>query len=235
MAKKTKRRRAKDMGKKGQIKRTAGRKSAGARAKARRRATPPKTITVASVNQNRRTIDLKGLLLLEEAEKYVYEVGGDSGLKIFKYLVEKGVVEESHMARELGVEKLNTIRKELYKLFSRGLVAYVRKKRGKKAWYTYYWFANPDILIAALKQEYQDEIEQIKKAIDLNKVEEYYICPVCNRVYDAKTALENDFKCSNCGNILTHIDTEKVLESKQERIRELEKKIAYLNTFIKKK
>ncbi len=193
-----------------------------------------RAISIASVNQNKKMINSKKLLSLKEAEKYVYEAGGENGLKIFKYLIEKDVVEESQLARKLGVEKINTIRKDLYKLFSKGLVSYIRKKRGKKAWYTYYWFANSDILISALKQEYQDEIEQIKKAVDLNKVEEYYTCPVCNRVYDARTALENDFKCSNCGNILTHIDTEKVLETKLERIKELEKKITFLDSFVRK-
>lgn len=222
-------------GRKKPAKRVPRKGSMKAKRRAWRQAAPPKTITVASVNQNKKTINLKKLLSLEEAGKYIYEVGGESGLGIFRYLVEKGVVEEGYLARKLGVEKINSIRKDLYKLFSKGLVAYVRKKRGKKAWYTYYWFANPDLLISVLRQEYQDEIEQIKKVIDLNKVEEYYICPVCNRVYDARTALENSFKCSNCGNILTHIDTEKVLESKQERIRELEKRIDYLNTFIKRK
>ncbi|MBE5728096.1 hypothetical protein IHE50_01620 [Candidatus Parvarchaeota archaeon] len=225
------------MAKKQKIKKKPVKKHLKKTAKAKKvkiRNAKSKTISVASVNQNKRTIDSKRLLSLEEAEKYIYEAGGENGLKIFKYLIEKDVVEEGQLARKLGVEKINTIRKDLYKLFSKGLVAYIRKKRGKKAWYTYYWFANPDILILALKQEYQDEIDQIKKAVDLNKVEEYYICPICNRVYDAKTALENDFKCSNCGNILTHIDTEKVLETKLERIRELEKKIAFLDKFVHK-
>ncbi|MDP8012559.1 MAG: hypothetical protein RAK22_00455 [Nanoarchaeota archaeon] len=203
----------------------------------KKKSKPSKKPVKKNINKAQRkskvVVDTKKLLSLEDAVKYISDFVGEKGLEIFEYLVKHGATEENKLASKLGFDRTNNIRKFLYLMYSRALVSYVRSKRGRKAWYTYTWHANPDQLIFLLKQMYQNDIDQIKKSIELDKVEDYYICNYCNRLYDVATALQNDFKCVNCGRVLEHVDTKEVLQSRQQRIDELKKRIAYLDSLIK--
>jgi transcription initiation factor TFIIE subunit alpha len=180
-------------------------------------------------------VNIKKLLSLEEAIKYVTDLAGEKGLEIFKYLIIHGPIEENLLARKLNFEKANAIRKFLYRLYNKNLVSYVKKKRGYKAWYTYYWSANPERLVFLIQKEYEDEINQAKKAIDLNKVSDFYLCETCNRRYDMKEALENDFRCVNCNSVLVHMDAAEVVGEKRNRIDFLNEKIKKLSQVIKAK
>ncbi len=180
-------------------------------------------------------VNINKLLSLEEAVKYVTDLGGDRGLEIFKYLIHKGPMEENLLARRLRFNKANAIRKFLYKLYNKGLVSYVRKKRGVKAWYTYYWRSNPERLIFLLQKEYEDEIAQAEKSIALNKSGDFYLCNNCNRQYSLTKALENDYICINCNNTLVHLEVSEITGEKQSRIAFLNKKIEKLQELIKTK
>lgn len=178
-------------------------------------------------------INVAKLLVLEEAIKYVVDLSGEKGLEIFKYLIAKGPMEENLLARKLKFEKANAIRKFLYRLYNKNLVAYTKKKKGAKAWYTYYWKANPERLIFLIRKEYEDEIKQAKKAIDLNKANDFYICENCNRQYDLNKALENDFRCANCNGPLVHMEVAQVVGEKENRISFLNEKISKLSELVK--
>ncbi|MCL5101335.1 MAG: hypothetical protein M1348_01855 [Candidatus Parvarchaeota archaeon] len=180
-------------------------------------------------------VNVKKLLALEEATKYIIDLSGDKGLEIFTYLIDKGPMEENLLARKLKFEKANAIRKFLYRLYNKNLVSYTKKKRGAKAWYTYYWRANPERLLFLIQKEYEDEITQAKKSIDLNKANDFYVCENCNRRYELNKALENDFRCSNCNGVLMHIETSEIVSDKQNRIDFLNGKIKKLLELIKVK
>lgn len=178
-------------------------------------------------------VNVKKLLMTEEAVKYVIDLSGEKGLEIFKYLIARGPIEENTLARKLKFEKANAIRKFLYRLYSKNLVSYTKKKKGAKAWYTYYWRANPERLVFLIKKEYEDEIKQAKKAIDLNKANDFYVCESCNRRYDLNKALENDFRCANCNGPLTHIETSQIMGEKENRIDVLNEKIKKISELVR--
>ncbi len=197
-----------------------------------------KKSTVAAVKKQspiKVIVNVKKLLALDEAVKYVIDLSGEKGLEIFKYLIYHGPMEENLLAKQLKFNKANAIRKFLYKLYNKSLVSYVRKKRGVKAWYTYYWRANPDRLIFLLQKEYEDEIAQAKKSIDLNKSADFYVCNNCNRQYSLTKALENDFRCVNCNGVLSHLEASTLVGEKESRISFLNRKIEGLQSLIKTK
>ena len=177
-------------------------------------------------------INVKKLLAVDEAIKYVVDLSGEKGLEVFEYLIDHGQLEENALAKRLKFEKANAIRKFLYKLYNKNLVSYSKKKSGSKAWYTYFWKANPERLVFLLQKEYEDEIQQAKKAIELNKANDFYVCDTCNRRYELNRALENDFKCANCGSVLTHIEQTLVLGDKENRISFLKNKIEKLKELV---
>ncbi len=184
---------------------------------------PPPQKTMVNINK---------LLSMEEAIKYVVDLSGEKGLDVFKYLIYHGPMEENLLAKKLRFDKANAIRKFLYKLYSKNLVSYTKKKKGAKAWYTYYWKADPERLVFLLKKEYEDEIKQAKKSIDLNKATDFYICNTCNRRYGLMEALENSFRCSNCNDVLSHLDTSQVVGDKESRIAFLNSKIKHVSELV---
>lgn len=178
-------------------------------------------------------IDTNKLLKLEEARKYVIDVAGEKGLEVFEFLISKGEMEENLLAKKLKFEKANAIRKFLYRLYNKNLVSYRKVRRNNKAWYTYFWSANPEKLIFIIREMYEDEIKQTKKSMELNKAEDFYVCDICNRRYDVNEALQNDFRCRNDGGVLTHVEAGKILEDKQGRIDFLNKKLRALDQIVK--
>jgi len=178
-------------------------------------------------------IDTNKLLKLEEARKYVIDVAGEKGLEVFEFLISKGEMEENMLAKKLKFEKANAIRKFLYRLYNKNLVSYRKVRKNNKAWYTYFWKANPEKLVFIIKEMDEEEIKQTKKSIELNKAEDFYVCDICNRRYDVNEALQNDFRCKNDGGVLTHIESGKILEDKQSRIDFLNKKLHALDQLVK--
>ncbi len=178
-------------------------------------------------------IDTNKLLRLEEARKYVIDVAGEKGLEVFEFLISKGEMEENLLAKKLKFEKANAIRKFLYRLYNKNLVSYRKVRKNNKAWYTYYWNANPEKLVFIIREIYEDEIKQTKKSMELNKAEDFYVCDICNRRYDVNEALQNDFRCRNDGGVLTHIESEKILGDKQSRIDFISRKLEGLKQLIK--
>ena len=105
-------------------------------------------------------ININKLLSLEEAIKYVVDLSGEKGLEVFKYLIARGPMEENALAKKLKFEKANAIRKFLYKLYTKNLVSYTKKKKGAKAWYTYYWKASPE-----RRKEYKENRKEYYKCV----------------------------------------------------------------------
>ncbi len=180
-------------------------------------------------------VNMKKLLSIEEAIKYLLDLSGDKGIEVFKYLITHGQTEENALAKKMKFNRANAIRKYLYKLYNKNLVSYIKVRRGAKAWYTYYWKANPERLVFLLKGIYSDEIKQAEKSIELNKTADFYVCETCNRRYSLNEALENDFKCANCGGVLQHLENSEFIEDKQKRIKFLQKKIENLEKLVKEK
>lgn len=197
------------------------------------RASKNKTVQPKIQKPQKIIVNVNKLLALDEAIKYVIDLSGEKGLEIFKYLIAHGPMEENLLARKLKFEKANAIRKFLYKLYNKNLVSYTKKKKGAKAWYTYYWKASPERLLFLIRKEYEDEIAQARKSIDLNKANDFYVCENCNRQYELNKALENDFRCSNCNGVLVHTEISEIVGDKQNRIEFLNGKIKKLLELVK--
>ncbi|MEM0143553.1 MAG: hypothetical protein QXL94_06340 [Candidatus Parvarchaeum sp.] len=201
--------------------------------KVKTKGTVKKTKKAPVKKEKKIVIDTNRLLKLEEARKYVIDVAGEKGLEVFEFLISTGEMEENLLAKRLNFEKANAIRKFLYRLYNKNLVSYRKVRKNNKAWYTYFWSSNPEKLLFIIREMYEDEIKQTKKAMELNKAEDFYVCDICNRRYDVNEALQNDFRCKNDGGVLTHIESDKILEDKQSRIDFLNKKLAALKQLVK--
>jgi len=140
----------------------------------------------------------------------------DVTLKILNMLERKENISENIVAQKLKL-KINGARKLLYKLSSLGLVTYTKQKDpDKKWWYLYYWSLDKDKLKDIYLQYKKAQL--VKKEQLLQEERKYtFECEHCGKKYVYEDALENDFSCPDCGNILVEVKpTETILRLESE-------------------
>ncbi len=156
----------------------------------------------------------------------VSEAVGDDALDIIFYLKGKKDISEFKIADDTKIE-IHGVRNILYRLHSKHLVTYRRKKDRIKGWYISYWTFNPKRvleLIVTLKknrlQKYKERLEKEEK----NKGN-FFLCPqACVRM-DFFNATEHDFKCPECGSLLNQQDNNKTIDSLKKNVEKLEKEL----------
>ncbi len=160
----------------------------------------------------------------EVLERTVAELVGEDVIPIMRYLKNKKNISEFKIAEDLKYE-VNTTRNMLYRMYSYNIVTYHRKKDRIKGWYISYWTLNPgriEQLVGELKRK---KISQLKEKLKNEEESQnmFYLCPsLCIRV-DFDQATNFEFKCPECGKILSQQDNSKTIENLKKRIKELEK------------
>lgn len=154
----------------------------------------------------------------------VKELVGDHALQIINFLQDKEKISEFIIAEELGME-INETRNILYKLLEHNIVTFLRKKDRIKGWYICYWDCNPG-MVPYLQHKILVE-KQAKMQERLNQEEEgqYFICKnTCSRM-TFELAVEQNFKCTECGQIMQEQDNTRTKEFLRERISDLDAQI----------
>lgn len=124
--------------------------------------------------------------------------------KIIKILEKQKLVSENRIAKRLKL-KINSARKLLYRLQSRGLITYVKKRDEKKKWwYLYFWFLDMNRITELYVLHLKKKI--LRKKIALSAESEFvFECNICSQKYSYEDALETEFACPQCGELLTEI------------------------------
>ena len=118
----------------------------------------------------------------------------------------------------------NIIRNLLYRLNSDNLATYIRKKDRQKGWYISYWTLNTKRFHEVSEKLSVVRLEKLKEK--LNREQEYreglYICPnLCTRM-NFEHAMEQNYKCPECGRILNPQDNSRTIEHLKTMIAEME-------------
>jgi transcription initiation factor TFIIE subunit alpha len=160
----------------------------------------------------------------EDTRSVVTELVGAHALAIIDFLQDKEKTSEFIVAEALDLE-INETRNILYKLLEHNIVTFLRKKDKIKGWYICYWDFNPH-MIPHLKHKLL--VAKRDKLLDRLKAEDsgqYYICKhACSRM-TFESAIEQNFKCNECGQIMQEQDNSRTKEFLRERIAELEKQV----------
>ena len=154
-------------------------------------------------------------------EDLLKEVAGPDTVPLVRYIKEKINVSEFKIAEKLNIN-VNQVRNMLYRLNQYNLVSSIRKKDKKKGWYIYYWtfhINEAKSLILMLKKK---KIEQLKKRLEEESMVHYFVCPNGCITLRFEDAMEQNFKCPECGKLLKEDDNKKTLENIRKRIVQLE-------------
>jgi transcription initiation factor TFIIE subunit alpha len=161
-------------------------------------------------------------LTQEKIDGLTSNMAGEDAVPIARLLVEKGEnVSEFLIAEHLQMG-INHVRNALYRLQESNLVTFLRKKDKKKGWYIYYWTFNSVQAKVLITKLYGERVENLQKRLK-NENADFLTCRrKCLRI-SFDNALENDFKCSECGGVLKQIDNKKQIAAIRKELEELTK------------
>jgi len=164
-------------------------------------------------------------LTKETAEELVKEVAGEDTVKLVGLLKDQENVSEFKIAEKLRLT-VNTVRNMLYRLQAHNLVTSTRKKDKKKGWYIYYWTFNTPQARSLVRVVKTKKLDQLKDRLRTETQESFYVCPEkCTR-FNQVHAMDYDFKCPECGNVLQEENNIDFIEKLKANIALLEEDLA---------
>ncbi|MBU3941985.1 MAG: hypothetical protein KKF74_03665 [Nanoarchaeota archaeon] len=157
-------------------------------------------------------------------EATIVDVAGEDVLPIVDYLKNKKNISEFKIA-EVIKKEINTTRNMLYRLQEANLVSFIRKKDKKKGWYIYYWTFKPKMIkhiIVSLKKK---KLAKLMERIVREKSSHFFICPnKCIRL-DFEQAMNFEFKCPECGEIMHQEDNTENITLIEEEIKKIKEEL----------
>lgn len=153
-------------------------------------------------------------------ENVVKELVSEEATPLVLYLIGKTKVSEFVIANDLNLE-IHKARNLLYKLLEHNILYFHRKKDKIKGWYICYWDFNEKIIPFLAEKIRVFRLQKLKDRFDKESSSTFYMCKnACTRM-DFEKAMEFNFKCPECGELMDEQNNSRTLEFLQERIKEL--------------
>ena len=156
-------------------------------------------------------------------EILVTEIAGKDTLALVVLIKNKQHVSEFKIADKMKIS-VNQVRNMLYKLIDYNMVSFIRKKDKKKGWYIYYWTFNEARALEIFDRLLNLKIEKLNKALELEQKEQYYSCSEDKLRFNQVEAMEHEFKCPECGQVLRLEDNASMISKIKKRLEELSNK-----------
>lgn len=158
----------------------------------------------------------------EKIENVVRELVSEEAIPIVLYLIGKTKVSEFTVANDLDME-IHRARNLLYKLFEQNILSFIRKKDKIKGWYICYWDFNERSISFLDEKIKKMKLEKLKERLDKESSATFYMCKnACTRM-DFEKAMEFNFKCPECGELMDEQNNTRTIEFLQQKIKELKK------------
>ena len=173
---------------------------------------------VPTMNQKLKLMNAKPNRKL--TEEVVTELVGEQALPIVDFLRGKTKISEFIIAEELEME-INETRNILYKLLEHNIVTFIRKKDRIKGWYICYWDLNEHMIPQLNAKMNGQKLEKMEERLAKENGGTFYLCTnACSRM-DFDRAMEFEFKCPECGGLMSQQDNSRTIEFLKDRIKEL--------------
>jgi|TARA_B100000315_G_scaffold207713_1_gene202586 transcription initiation factor TFIIE subunit alpha len=173
-------------------------------------------------------------LTFQHIEDLMRELYGKEILPLVQLLKGKKNVNEFKIAEKLELT-INQTRNMFYKLQDRGLINSTRKKDKKKGWYVYYWTFNDKEAKKLIINHRNMKLHVLRRALSKEQEIVHFICKDNHVRIRYEEALEQDFRCPECGELLIEEDKDKILRRMKSDIKILEKEVIIEEEVIKKK
>ena len=166
-------------------------------------------------------------------KQLIKEIIGDKGVSLYNLIWSKKNVSEFKIAEELKLT-INQVRNLLYQFSTYNLVYSTRKKDRDKGWYIYYWTINFNEVRSLLLQRKKSGLAHLYTELETEKQHKYYVCSRDGTKLELEEAMEHNFKCPECEQVLKHIDSDKRIEAIKQEIDQIKQDLGNLsnNAFI---
>ncbi|MBU1976176.1 MAG: hypothetical protein KKG59_07270 [Nanoarchaeota archaeon] len=156
----------------------------------------------------------------KQIENVVTELVGDEALPFIFYIRGKKHISEFIIAEELDQE-IHRTRHILYKLFEHNLVTFIRRKDRIKGWYICYWDFNEKMIPYLMEKIRVEKVDQLNERLSREEENYFYLCRnACTRMA-FEQAVEFNFKCPECGEVMGEQNNERTIEFLKEKIKSL--------------
>lgn len=168
----------------------------------------------------------------KKIEEVIIEILGKEGLPLIKELKNKENLSEFSLATKLKKD-IKIIRNMLYKLHNHNLVSSSRKKDKEKGWYIYYWTLLPENIRHLYLKNKKQLLQKLKEQLQKEQTEQFYVCPQkCARL-NFDQALDFEFRCPECGELISLDENPRRIKELQREIMKLEKELNNKNKIKK--
>jgi transcription initiation factor TFIIE subunit alpha len=156
----------------------------------------------------------------KQIEYVVKELVGEEALPFVFFIKGKRHISEFIIAEELD-EEIHKTRNLLYRLFEHNIVTFNRKKDKIKGWYICYWDFNEKNIPYLIEKIKQDKIDKLHDRLNKEEDNFFYMCRnACTRMV-FEQAVEINFKCPECSEVMHEQDNQRTIEFIKEKLKEL--------------
>lgn len=140
-------------------------------------------------------------------------LGGEEYIRVARALLNSENATDEEIASATGL-KINAVRRALYDLFGRSLVAGIRVRDLKRGWFVYRWRPRRDYVDGFIEAQKKKSYERLKNRLEYEESHDFYFCgkPECSK-FTFEDAIENFFKCPDCGITLKSLDNSYLKEA----------------------
>jgi transcription initiation factor TFIIE subunit alpha len=183
-------------------------------------------VKLSDNNESRKKLDPALKVILAE-------IGGDQCVKVATelYNIKSDEITDDQLADICGI-KLNIVRKILYVLYGNKLAEFRKVRDKKSGWFIYYWHESFENLKELIILKQKQVLDKLNAKLSYEEDNVFYICEnfangasdnpdntqVCNNIVTFENAMEENFKCKNCGGNLSHYDNDRIKEFLREKI-----------------
>jgi len=154
-------------------------------------------------------------------EDIITELIGADVIPLIRLLKNKRNVSEFKLADMMNIT-VNQTRNMLYRFYNHNLVTFIRKKDKRKGWYIYYWTLDTDSLKNELVAFKRRKLAEFNARLDKETEGSHLVCPTgCIRM-TMEIAMEHNFTCPECGQVLQEQNNTRTIDNLKTRISELE-------------
>ncbi len=152
----------------------------------------------------------------DEVREFVSSIVDEEGMRVYEYLKDKEEISDEKIAENLDIDE-KKVRSTLYNFYDNGIANYRRIQDKETKWYTYFWqINNYNKIQTVMAERLNNRIEELKGSID-DQEEEYYTCGDQDHpklTFDG--AMDLEFKCPKCGEMVEPRENENIKAMKDE-------------------
>lgn len=164
-------------------------------------------------------------LTQKQIEELIFEIAGKEGLSVYRLLKGKKDVNEFLIAQRLKLT-INQIRNIFYKFQAYNLVTSTSKKDRRKGWYIYFFTFNLLEANSAFIGIKKEKIAKLEQHVAKEKAHQFYVCPSKDMRATLENAMEHNFTCVECGQLLVPDNNAKTVTKLEKEIAIAKKEVA---------